>query len=143
MTTGRINQVTTFHERQVDAVKRPLQPSRSSLNGQLNLNMQYKIAFGFPTSYARTTSQDALFPRSHKLQAHFSLSLEQQRSWPSVRTTINRYYYTVKADSQMVSCDRFSYQQVIHFLHPLQALYKTVLDLKSDKMNANSLHARL
>lgn len=67
-----------------------------------------------------------LVPRSHKFQTHFSLS-KRQRSWPSERTTYNRQSIqrtspsTVIADSQVVNCNRFSYQQVIHILPSLRA----------------------
>ena len=77
-----------------------------------------------------------LVPRSHKFQAHFNLSQKQQKSWPSKRTTNDQQYQyrhrTVKADSQVIKCSRFSYQQVIHILQ--QCEHHRVRDLnRSEK----------
>ena len=73
-----------------------------------------------------------LVPRSHKFQAYFSLSQRSNRDHSLQRelpTTgkANKLLRTVAADSQVVNCNRFSYQQVIHILPPTQA--PKVLDL--------------
>src|SRR6266699_2874875 len=52
-----------------------------------------------------------LVPRSHKFQ----------RELHTTGRAPNGYPRTVMADSQIVNCDRFSYQQVIHILRSLQA----------------------
>lgn len=52
---------------------------------------------------------------------------EQQRLWPSKRTTNNRstkMLTAVVVDSQMVNCNKFGYQQATHILHSLQAPQK-------------------
>jgi hypothetical protein len=73
-----------------------------------------------------------LVPRSHKFQTHFSLSqrateimvFKENYTQPAEHPKDVR---TVMADSQVVNCNRLSYQQVIHILPPLQAP-KWVLD---------------
>ena len=85
-----------------------------------------------------------LVPRSHKFQTHFSL-LKQQRSWPSERTTHNRQRIsprTVMADSQVVNCNRFSYQQVIHILPSLRAPHGYTILIGKDRFDPDR-NARL
>lgn len=67
-----------------------------------------------------------LVPRSHKFQAHFSLS---HITATKIMTFIGNYLQlgqqtlstAVIVDSQVVNCNRFSHQQAIHILHSLQA----------------------
>jgi len=79
-----------------------------------------------------------LVPRSHKFQAQFSLlQKEQQRSQPLKRTTNNRSTEKLTAvivDSQVVNCNRFSYQQVIHIPRSLQAPRRYLTYYKARKM---------
>lgn len=68
-----------------------------------------------------------LVPRSHKFQTHFSLSQKSnrdhglQRELHTTGGASKGCPRTVMADSQVVNCNRLSYQQVIHILPPLQA----------------------
>ena len=60
---------------------------------------------------------------------------EQQRSWPSKRTTNNRstkMLTAVVVDSQMANCNRFGYQQAIPH-SPFIASTSEVLDLQAGK----------
>jgi hypothetical protein len=68
-----------------------------------------------------------LVPRSHKFQTHFSLSQIKATEIMAFRENYTqpaehpKDVRTVMADSQVVNCNRFSYQQVIHILPSLQA----------------------
>src|SRR6266446_7319687 len=96
MTTGRINQVTTFH----------LPTSGGTWNNLLLLMVsnhfrsrefvingcRFKCSVEMLSIVVLATQSQQmthLVPRSHKFQTHFSLS-KRQRSWPSERTTHNR-----------------------------------------------------
>jgi hypothetical protein len=61
-----------------------------------------------------------LVPRSHKFQTHFSLSLTATKIMVFrenyQQPALSHRQSTVTADSQVVNCNRFSYQQVIHIL---------------------------
>jgi hypothetical protein len=107
MTTGRINQVTTIRNtlRCLNSVL--LAPSRGfslgwsssmdSKGGQpfKTRDVSKTVTTSPPSALGRTSKScnpqsNHLVPRSHKIQAHFSLSSKGQGSWPSVRTTSNR-----------------------------------------------------
>lgn len=65
---------------------------------------------------------------------------EQQRSWPSKRTTNNRSAQmptAVVVDSQMANCNRFGYQQAIPH-SPFIASTSEVLDLQAGKKSLSS-----
>ena len=126
MTTGRINQVTTF---------RPCIPktathdshnmkllSRSGVHQMVNefgLNLWTRSAVALHTSDLKSKTKSPCSPISQ-----FSdtlLTVNKQRLWPSKRTTNNQLwcedtYSIVTADSQVVKCDRSGHQQVIHTL---------------------------
>ena len=110
MTTGRINQVTTIRNapgrapqlRGTDSLAgvlpRPefIKQIRRALNPS---NLWGKTVTASPpsalvgrTSESHDLQPNHLVPRSHKIQAQFSLSSEGQRLWPSVRTTSDRQH---------------------------------------------------
>ena len=137
MTTGRINQVTTFHLPTSRGTwsKRPLLMVGNHFRGRefITDSWRFKCSVEMLSIVYVLANQHQqmkhLVPRSHKFQTHFSLS-KQQRSWPSERTTHNRQRIsprTIMADSQVVNCNRFSYQQVIHSLPSLRCTSR-VLD---------------
>jgi hypothetical protein len=73
-----------------------------------------------------------LVPRSHKFQAQILLVTQSNKDHGLQRELLNNrstdMSTAVVVDSQVVNCNRFSYQQVIHILRSLQAPEK-VLDL--------------
>ncbi len=106
MTTGRINQVTTIRNAWGGASTPCYRLPRGCLHStgvhqwirsRLQIQKGKAIITGQPSALERTSKShnqrpDHLVPRSHKIQAHFSLSSKRQRSWPSVRTTSNRQH---------------------------------------------------
>jgi hypothetical protein len=98
MTTGRINQVTTIQKHPLGHLNSEVPGSKALPPAGVHLN-EFKgkaITVGPHSALsgvqASPTRQrpDHLVPRSHKIQAHFSLSSKGQRSWPSMRTTSDR-----------------------------------------------------
>ena len=94
------------------------------------------------TSMRWAATKTTLFPDLTNFKHISPCHIEQQRSWPSKRTTNNRstkkkLLTAVVADSQVVNCNRFSYQQVIHILRALQAS-KKILDLK--RLGKQAIH---
>src|ERR1700722_9811756 len=148
MTTGRINQVTTFQMRPPPG------------GGERNAQYSRPLTVAFPVgsfhltverlghSYSLLSAQERTCvpkpateppcsPVSHISSALLPVAVKQQRSWPSERTTNNRHSVkerrTVAADSRVASCNRFSYQQVIHILLSLRT--PEVLDLWRQERN--------
>ena len=131
MTTGRINQVTTIHLlwyralRLLLAAQRPL--SQTGVH-QTSRRINYSPTCASVKKDLLASGAATKTPCSPISQISSTLLLvtrEQQRSWPSKRTTNNRstkMSTAVVVDSQVVNCNRFSYQQVIHILLSLQAL---------------------
>jgi len=134
MTTGRINQVTTFHsptsqrtwsKHLLLVVGKPLSQV-GVRHQQLKIQMRPRNAFHGCTSKSEPANETPCSPISQISDTLLPVTEKQQRSWSSERTTHNRQSIqrmsrTVMADSQVVNCNRFSYQQVIHILPPLQA----------------------
>jgi hypothetical protein len=129
MTTGRINQVTTFHPCRA---REPLQNVRvitaeaAFAVGSSLFELIYDLTAANtsvqPEGVLASKSQqlNRLVPRSHILQTHFSLSqaateiMAFRENYQQPVTSLG--CRTVAADSQVVKCDRFSYQQVIHII---------------------------
>ncbi len=105
MTTGRINQVTTRQTvAKVIAPSRELSLGLSSSSVSVTPRPQRRDhfpPFGVLESQA-IDDQSTLFPRSHKVQARFSLSPTRQRSRPSVRTTSGRPHLKDEAQSRRI-----------------------------------------
>lgn len=105
MTTGRINQVTTIRNAPGRGASTPRYrlpcgcPPSAGVHQQIRRalnpsNLWGKTVTASPpsalvgrTSKPHDLQPNHLVPRSHKIQAQFSLSSEGQRLWPSVRTT--------------------------------------------------------
>src|ERR1700759_117045 len=86
MTTARINQVNSFRP----SPKPSLGLSSSSIFVPPRPQRRDRFPpFGVLESQA-LDDQSTLFPRSHKVQARFSLSSTRQRSRPSMGTTSDR-----------------------------------------------------
>jgi hypothetical protein len=125
MTTGRINQVTTF---------RPCTPRGATHDSHdqshflvrefINLVEDSTVTLEGVPHFCIVTIQSQrlnhLIPRSHKFQEHFSLSLTATEIMTFrenyQQPALSHGHCTVTADSQVVKCNRFSYQQVIHIL---------------------------
>jgi hypothetical protein len=104
MTTGRINQVTTFLQTSPDKRAGLISTtSRQSNEGPLfiaGVHQPLKVYLVITLNAFRSKSnrpiqkannQTTLFPVLTNFQAHFSLSLESnKRSWPSKRNIINQ-----------------------------------------------------
>ena len=104
MTTGRINQVTTIRFAPILMAQTPL--SQMGVHYQTSWRVNYSM-------------EPQLTPPCSPGLTNFKHSspcrTEQQRSWPSKRTTNNRsaeMLTAVVVDSQVVNCNRFGYQQV-------------------------------
>lgn len=74
-----------------------------------------------------------LVPRSRNSSGTVLLvTIQQPRSWPSVRTTNSRQLSNecraTVADSREIKCNRFSHQQVIRILH--QRMHQKVHDFE-------------
>jgi len=134
MTTGRINQVTTFHsptsqrtwsKHLLLVVGKPLSQV-GVRHQQLKIQMRPRNAFHGCTSKSEPANEtpcspisqisDTLLPVTVKATA--IMAFRENYSQPAEHPEDVR---TVMADSQVVNCNRFSYQQVIHILPPLQA----------------------
>jgi hypothetical protein len=86
------------------------------------------------TCVPKPAAEPPCSPVSHISSTLLPVAAKRQRSWPSERTTNNRHSVerrTVAADSRVVSCNRFSYQQVIHILRSLRT--PEVLDLRRQR----------
>jgi len=132
MTTGRINQVTTIHLlwiQSITTVTNSTKPCSQTGVHQTSRRVNYS-----PDQHSSLIRRELawneqqlkhLVPRSHKFQAHFSLSHKSNKNHGLQRellTTGQQNLLTaVIVDSQVVNCNRFSYQQVIHILRSLQA----------------------
>jgi len=104
MTTGRINQVTTIRNASRGASRPhywlPRGCFRSAgVHQRIRSRLRTQKVRPQPwvclpplerTSESHCPRSNHLVPRSHKVQAHFSLSSKRQGSWPSVRTTSDR-----------------------------------------------------
>ena len=139
MTTGRINQVTTFHLHTSQGTwsKRPLLMvnnhfrSREFIINGWKIQLQPRNAFHSVLTKSEPTNEtpcspisqisDTLLPVETTRIMAFRENYTQPAGHPKDIPS------TVMADPQVVMCNRFSYQQVIHILPPLQAP-KWVLD---------------
>src|SRR6266700_2014578 len=82
--------------------------------------MQLRNAFHSCTSKSNTLFPDLTNFR-HTSPCRNDRDHGLQRELHTTGRAPNGYPRTVVADSQIVNCDRFSYQQVIHILRSLQA----------------------
>jgi len=92
------------------------------------------------TDTSKGQQSNHLIPRSHKFQTHFSLSLLSNRDHGLQRElqatgSVARTKSSVTADSQVIKCNRFGYQQIIHIL--LHCRHQKVLDFGSAKKLGN------
>jgi len=131
MTTGRINQVTTIHLlllQSITTVTNSTKPCSQTgvhqtsrrINHSPDQRSSLKIRLAWNEQQLKH-----LVPRSHKFQAHFSLSHKSNKDHGLQRELLTtgqqKLLTAVIVDSQVVNCNRFSYQQVIHILRSLQA----------------------
>ena len=148
MTTGRINQVTTFHSH-----KSATHDSHSceavfswgsSSNGQrFKCNLDYGSLMVLRS--LKHTFNTPCSPISQISDVLLQVMIKRRGSESSKRTTIHRLCCrntcSVEADSQVVGCNRFSYQQSIHSLRhcklPLGSL--TWLEQRDRSLNRAQL----
>jgi hypothetical protein len=160
MTTGRINQVTTVRNAQRRLNTKLLAPFHRCFRsagvrtkGVQPIDIGKAVTAGLPSTQGRTSKShhppsNHLVPRSHKFQAHFSLSSKGQRSWPSVRTTSNRRHlkgtHSHGGSPSGYLTDRFGHRQVIHILlsmraHITNVRSPTAIDQEGHKKPSNGL----
>ena len=128
MTTGRINQVTTFlnhfcGRRLLAACQGHSPLSRRGVHQLLFIVDPPQLADTFPPGgYKRpqTRRWRHLVSRSHTSRARSPCPVERQRSPPLMRTTKRpatpERHATDVADPLVVSCIRIDHRQVIHLL---------------------------
>jgi hypothetical protein len=126
MTTGRINQVTTFRPCTPKDATHDSRDSEvtfsfgsSSIGRRFSCNLRERSALPH-TSYLKPTTETPYSPVSQISDALLPVACSNRdhglrRELPTTGH-VNQDTAAVAADSQVVKCNRFSYQQVIHSL---------------------------
>jgi len=155
MTTGRINQVTTFHLHTSRGTwsKRPLLMvsnhfrSREFIINGWKIQLQPRNAFHSVLTKSEPTNEtpcspisqisDTLLPVETTRIMAFRENYTQPAGHPKDIPS------TVMADPQVVMCNRFSYQQVIHILPSLRAPsgYSTLIG--EDRLTPSKCQAQI
>ena len=136
MTTGRINQVTTFHlpTSQGTWSKRPLLMVENHFRSRefITDSWRFKCSvemLSIVYSQINTSKWNTLFPDLTNFRHTSPCQSNRDRGLQRELHTTGKGYLprTIMADSQVVNCNRFSYQQVIHSLPSLRCTSR-VLD---------------